>query len=233
MSGSRRRRLTDFEEDLARMPRTPDDDAILSVAESLCRQLNLRKAPIYLNWVASREGGGEGFSLSFMAADTIQWGPTWLTLPKRLKGALSPEEWRPLLASSLIYVHQLRRKLASEEAKKAGIPSLLLAIPFYYYIGLPKILWAIAAKSISEIAVWGIVFFAPVVLVSILGSRLEKSLRFRADRRAADLLGKESLLSSLRKIQTMKFGELERWRPGIPKLSQRLGKLTRYSRKRT
>jgi len=76
---------------------------------------------------------------------------------------------------------------------------------------------------------WSVFFFAPVVLVGLLGSKVEKGLRLRADRQAADLVGKASFLYSLRKMKGMQFRELERWRLDIPKLSQRLGNLTKYS----
>ena len=113
--------------------------------------------------------------------------------------------------------------------KKAGIPGLLIGIAFYLYVGLPGILGALASNSLSQMAVWSVFFFSPVVLVSLLGSRVEKSLRLRADRQAAVLVGKEYFLSSLGKMQALKFKELERWRPDVPKLSQRLGNITRYS----
>src|SRR6266571_4691272 len=107
MTGLLKRGSSEFEGDLARAPRSREDEAILSVAAKLCKRLGVQNTPVYLDWVASRDRGGSGFSLSFMAADTISWGPTWLTLPKRMKGMLNPEEWRPLLASSLIYNNQL------------------------------------------------------------------------------------------------------------------------------
>ncbi len=223
------RQLTEFEEDLAKAPRSSEDEAILSIAVELCKELQVQNAPVYLDWVAWRDKGGPGFSLAFMAADTILWGQSWLTLPKRMKGMLSPEEWRPLLASSLIYNHQLRRKLVSSEVKKAGIPSLLIGIPFYLYVGLPGIQRAFASNSLSQMGLWSVFFFAPVVLVGLLGSKVEKGLRLRADRQAADLVGNESFVSSLRKMKGMQFRELERWRPDIPKLSQRLSNLTKYS----
>ncbi len=229
MDSFTRRRLSEFEEDLAKTPKSLEDEAILSIAAELCKRVGVQDKPIYMDWVVSRDRGGAGFSLSFMAADNISWGPTWLTLPKRLKGLLSPEEWRPLLASSLIYNYQLRQRLAYEEMKKAGTPGLLIGFPFYLYVGLPGILSAFASNSLSQMGMWSVIFFSPVVLVSLLGSRVEKSMRLRADREAVDLVGKESLLSSLRKIQAMKFKELERWRPDVPRLSQRLSNIIRHS----
>ena len=229
MTGFRRRRLTDFEEDLARTPKSQEDESILSIAEELSRKLGLKSAPIYLDWVAWRDRGGSGFSLAFMAADMIMWGRSWLTLPKRMKGLLEPEEWRPLLASSLIYDHDLRKKLVSQEMIKAGIPGVLVGIPFYLYIGIPRILNAFASNSLTQMGLWSVLFFAPVVMVSLLGSWVEKGLRLRADRQAADLVGGEEFLGSLRKMKSMQFRELERWRPDFPKLSKRLGNITKYS----
>src|SRR2546422_1550450 len=104
MNSSSRGRLNDLvAEETAQHSPNPEDSAILNVASELYQELGIKNVPLTIVWAISRASRSPGFSPSsdFLAPDTILWSPSWLTLPKQMRGMLDPEDWRPLLASSL------------------------------------------------------------------------------------------------------------------------------------
>ena len=124
---------------------------------------------------------------------------TWDTviLPTEMKGKLDPEEWRPLLASSLIYEAKLRIKrdlvfiflstpiiidalgwweLFAGSTPSSGIPALLLILDI---AGL----------------------FGALALTGLLVKRFSRRLRLRADALAVELVGREALAKVLEKIK--------------------------------
>src|SRR2546426_8621401 len=92
----------------------PKSDPILEVARDLCRTLSVSPAPEIVSWQDeyntfvsrfSRSGGGRPVTPDFPVIDKNR-----ILLKPLMQGTLEPEEWRPLLASSLIFYRQLRRQ---------------------------------------------------------------------------------------------------------------------------
>jgi Zn-dependent protease with chaperone function len=108
-----------------------------------------------------------------------------------LKGRLEPEEWRPLLASSLIYEAKLKLK------KTLGIVATAVAS---IILGLAVItLFALLDPK-------GAVYFViPAFLGSVVWLLFGIPFRFEADRLATQLVGKEPLIHVLEKINGMEL----------------------------
>ena len=122
----------------------------------------------------------------------------YLVSPSRLRGKLEPEEWRPLITSSLIYASKLKRKRA------LGIIARILGPVFLESLCLALLF-----------ATWPSIFTGPSLVAFVVGLFLIiaygvlvvnpflRNLRLGADRLAADILGRESLLRVLKKISDL------------------------------
>jgi len=126
---------------------------------------------------------------------------TWdrIILPAEMKGKLDPADWRPLLASSLIYEEQLRNR------RNLGL--ILLLTPVYVdAFGW----WELLAVSIpaSSIPVSLLLIdiaglFAALALSGTLVTRFSRRLRLRADQRAAKHIGRETLERVLEEMKVL------------------------------
>jgi len=132
---------------------------------------------------------------------------TWdeVILPASLKGRLEPEEWKPLLASGLIYDAKLKFKKTLGIAATA-VASIILNIALITILTLfdPKgaVYFVIPAFLGSVVyLIFGIPFVNPFL----------RSLRLESDKLATQLVGKESLLRVLKRINSL---ELEDKDPG-------------------
>ncbi len=127
-----------------------------------------------------------------------------LILPAAMRDKLDPEEWRPIIASSLIYEKLFK---ANRRAQKLG-----LAIPIF-------ISWTIIEPVLSTIfphtftsggntftdgdIVWVWLAVLTIILAALLWTRLLKRLRTKADKRAAQLVGTATFISVLEKIRAL------------------------------
>jgi hypothetical protein len=118
------------------------------------------------------------------------------SFPDRMKGRLEPKEWRPLIASTLIY-----RKIIARNPPASAVVSV--AVLFVLLVGGAGILSAIFGSS--EV---GIPFFLYIVFVG--GpffvnwiTQGAKNQRLQEGLEATRVFEKEELLSVLRKIDGM------------------------------
>jgi hypothetical protein len=146
-----------------------------------------------------------------------------IMLSSRAMGRLSPEEWRPIFASGLIYYKNLTRNSLVGMLKTMVPVTLLMPIILVFsfkYLG-------------SSFLVYPIIL-ALIIATILAGIRLvmvPRNLWFKADIEAAHLVGKESLLESLRRIDQIdpnRTGKRRRG-PALPSPSQRIENLTRTS----
>ena len=143
-----------------------------------------------------------------MPADQCAFRRSRVYLPRSMKNKLEPHEWKPLLASSLIYQYD------------RGLRLRLNLAPFVTVLG-PLILLAVALVLVTPVLGSG-VFVGVFVGVDIIlifvaifygGARFARYARrlwLTADRFAAESIGKESLLSVLQKIDAMNLPEEKR-----------------------
>jgi Zn-dependent protease with chaperone function len=118
-------------------------------------------------------------------------------LPTEMKGKLDPEEWRPLLASSLIYeaMLSLRRNLGFVIL---STPIIIDALGWWELLAVSTPGSAIPALLlILDIA--GL--FGALALSGLLAKRFSRRLRLRADTLAAELVGRQALETVLEKME--------------------------------
>ena len=185
-----------------------EEQDILRITKELIEQLNVSSfRPVSVSWAKDipwtffdSEKPMPEFAGSVKRDVPVGWCVfTWDTviLPTEMKGKLDPEEWRPLLASSLIYEAKLRIKrdlvfiflstpiiidalgwweLFAGSTPASGIPALLLILDI---AGL----------------------FGALALTGLLVKRFSRRLRLRADALAVELVGREALAKVLEKIK--------------------------------
>ena len=126
-----------------------------------------------------------------------------IMLHSDLRGRLRPEEWRPIIASSLIFrkMHWnlLLRKIALDW------PSMFLTLvsligPFYFFFAI-RSFWL----SVISLGVPITIFIVGQVAYNLAHKRLMLS----ADKQAAKLIGKQIFLDVLKKIDDLKLEDIE------------------------
>jgi Zn-dependent protease with chaperone function len=198
-----------------RVPLHPEDAQILEIVKQLCDQLHYHKQNIQtISWrdrIGIRQFPIDGFLIGYHQ----------IMLSARLIGQLSPEEWRPIIASGLYYYKHLGRGMLRSMLTTI-IPAIILFVPglfiaFRYLGGAPTAFIILLTLLEALIVIQGIRLFI-----------FQKRLWFKADQEAAELAGREALLSSLRRIgsigqisTTMKKGFLR------PSLQERIDHLSR------
>jgi len=121
-------------------------------------------------------------------------------LPFRLKGKLAAEDWRPLLASSILYSQSLYKGQRKGSFTRLILPLAVAEILLVYALlqilqmrnDLAKI------ELILVVVLWTL--FASSLLV-FYTHWLWRILFYAADKRAAEIVGTEIILESLRKTR--------------------------------
>ena len=187
-----------------------DEQDILRIAQELIEQLNISSfKPVSVSWaedlpwtfVDSEKPVPE--LAGFVKRDVpVGWCVfTWdkVTLPSEMKGKLGPEEWRPLLASSLIYEARL--------SLRRSIGFIFLSTPIIIdAVGW----WELFAVSTPASGIPGLLLiidiaglFGALLLSGFLVKRFTRRLRLRADTLAAEHVGRETLERVLEKMKTL------------------------------
>ena len=193
------------------VPVHPEDEKILSIIRELCAQLNYYKLNIQsINWL-NRMG------IRRFPPDALLINPRFHTilLSTQAMGQLTPEEWRPLLASSLLYYKNHNRGML-----KTLLPmfSLVLLMPFVLLADFTFL------NSQSPIIYDGviIVLIIFVILSYLVSMNLMKKFYLKMDDKAAQFLGKDALLASLTKLDMIKGGSPGRRGFIRPSLQERI-----------
>jgi len=132
-----------------------------------------------------------------------------LGLREELRGKLTLDEWRPILAASLVYYAKFRgRRLFGGLVYVLGaVLGFAVFIWFYYFVILRLVLPAGpvsggTARGYANIVV--VAFIGFVLLFGAITTPYHRRLIMLADRRTSEILGvREDLLRSLRKIESM------------------------------
>lgn len=151
-----------------------------------------------------------------------------ILLKPMLQGKLEMKEWTPLIASSLIYYRQLKRKNSVGFVVRMAPALALLGVLFFL---------AAEGKALPitpvEYILFGVIVVPSALVIGTLSAiRYSKSLGFIADRRAAEILGKNALLSALLKLDSIKQQDIANGRRGewvgwgvVPDLTKRIENL--------
>jgi len=203
-----------------------DEQDILRIAQELIEQLDVsRFRPVTVSWAEDvpwtfidSEKPMPELAGSVKRDVPVGWCVfTWDTviLPTGMKGKLDPEEWRPLLASSLIYEARL--------SLGRNLGFIFLSTPIMIdALGW----WELFAVSTPASGIPGLLLildiaglFGALLLSGFLVKWFSRNLRLRADALAAELVGKETLERVLRKMRALglvdSYAGLT-WRRGYP-----------------
>jgi len=229
----------------------PEDQRIVEIAMELYRRLNVKSPP---KAVVFWKGKFLPRTVTmwhplpiFSSVSPHPWWSPWsdycFTLPtfsgpvliapaQRMKGKLDPEEWRPLMAASFIFQFKKWKIVIKYMLTRLLLPEILAVIAVLVLSEIVSEPYFTVEMFTAVVAVllFGVLFFS----MSSLG-RYIKKLMLMADVEAAELVGKEALLHSLRKIDDLGLEDLERlkgsglkarfWRWYRPSVPQRIENL--------
>lgn len=161
------------------------DSLLIEEAQDLCKTFNLTTKVRRVFWV-------DRLAWSKISSDECRFGADGVLCPDRMKGRLEPEEWKPIMASSLVF-----RKILVKDMPA----SYLLAIPGVLVLTL------IGAGISTFLGNYEDLFFLLFLLlvdVPILWNaiaRAHRKRRLEADVVVAGVLGKDEFLNVLSKIE--------------------------------
>ncbi len=130
-----------------------------------------------------------------------------MLLAKALKQEFTEQEWKPLIASSLIYEFDpsIRRRLALLRPVRFAIVLLVLVSPLLLArLAFPQV-------SLPFLPAFGLLILGLFGLNLLFWdfSLARRRLRLLCDRKAAMVVGKDSFLNTLRKIDGMKLADVQ------------------------
>src|SRR6266516_1250517 len=192
-----------------------EDYEILGYAQELFRQIQPGKPePGTVSW-------DEGLPLDRVV---VRYGE--VKLPFRLRGKLTAEDWRPLIASSIVYNQSLYKGQRKGSFTRLVLPLAVADIPLIYALlqilqmrnGLANI------ELVLVVALWTL--FACSVLAFYI-HWLWRGLFYAADKRSAEIVGTATILESLRKSRdVISASMVSRKRFSLlPGMNQRVQKL--------
>src|SRR2546427_147229 len=124
-----------------------------------------------------------------------------IVMPARMISKLTPNEWRHMIGSSILYQKRLRRSADRRQALYIVLPTYLALLSSGIIVGILKINWA------------SLIVLLLIIPVFVVGNRRSrpylKKAMLEADTKASALTGKESFLEVLRKIDIMRQGDAE------------------------
>ena len=222
---------------------SPEDEVILTVAKQLCAKLGLKASTLdRLLWrdflhdvrtsqkIRVRWYGGRSFGHMLSAHFPILFDRA-LVLRDMMNGKLDPEEWEPLICSSLIFYGRFRWRRYVERliALLPFLASFAFAVVswiMYRYLGYPLNSWQANAILL-------VIFLVSPFFPGLYSIRhLDRRLVLGADRSTAIVLGRQRLLDVLARIEAMRKADLsqgreDEWRDFmfVPKATERIKNL--------
>jgi len=197
---------------------------ILATARDVCHDLGIK-------WIPNQAAFSE---VTMMGDPTKRHSQPWyrdvpsdhpsmqgdiLVVAPSMKGRLSPAEWKPIVAASMIYHAKLNTR------KILGI--IAMAAPFTIAIGA-GILAVLFSPDINlDFGQFGLLLVAAYLSLTLSPFPFvlwfERRLWLTADRQAADYAGQQSMIQVLEKVESFKIAELEGGRTNsLPSLAQRI-----------
>ncbi len=175
---------------------------ILEIVSGLGRDIGVKVHPKRILWLG-RTVPAPSF-MTGIGSDQCDFDGGDVILPKPLKDKLSPVEWKPLLASQLLYERRsaltiVARWLASVLILFVwGFVALFLAASYGDY-GL-----ALALSLVIPITILATWFFSHEL----------RSVRLKADEKAAFIVGPGDFLNVLEKVDSFHIKDIERRKKG-------------------
>ncbi len=197
------------------------------MASSLGQQLDLPGLNLrdirWMEWIPA------GRSTRSVPSDWCTFLRHSMIMPARMMGKLTVEEWRPIIASSLVLEKKIKRSMRGTTFLLTGMPLIVAlggTIGFAILLQMP----------------WIIILYPALLFpLAILGGRRYnsdlKKARLEADTQSSVVMGKELLLQVLKKIDTMGLDDIDRLKSGrggrrlasLPGITERIENLQRVS----
>jgi hypothetical protein len=224
------------------------DDRILDISRELCQQMNITNYnPTGVTWRYDVQTGRTRAGTPIMRAlswDQCVLAKNTIILPVNMREALEPDQWRPIIASSLFYKKTLRtRIIIGITLRTLLFAAIALGLFFALQILLPQPYTAVQSNGAAHTGPLGAfvaILLAPIILFvgpSYLSYTYLKRIRLLADQDAADIVGAPLFISVLTQIQRLdtngsgKTGNRRGAGGGysLPTLQERLQNLETYS----
>jgi hypothetical protein len=189
-----------------------ENEQVLRLTGELCSQLGTTKlVPKKVFWKdAVQVPVGEMPANLEMPSDLVSIGSGNMVLPKRMQGVLTVEEWRPIIASSLIFMPWVRRKMVRTlELSALGVLGYAVAtflLLQYFGYGVFSFQGSLAFHP-------AILLTLGVALFVITGRYFAPEGRqelLKADKKAAELYGRDEFVRALQKIDNMGFSDVQK-----------------------
>jgi hypothetical protein len=172
------------------------DYRIVQVANGVCYQLGFESKTRQVLWMEWETRIGR------MDSDECKFIRDTIILPKRLRGVLEAEEWRPIMASSLIYHKRLVR------SQPLRITWAVLLVTALVILGGALILRFFGPERLGILWLIYVLFVVGPIFLNMV-TQVWKKLRLQADFEVAKLMGKEAVTSVLRKIDGLRLEDVE------------------------
>jgi hypothetical protein len=169
---------------------SPDDEKILKYAIELFRRLGItRPEPNSVVWDAD------------VSPDLATVRLAKVTLPTRMMGRLTAEDWKPLLASAIIYRYVLSRDKNRGTLTRILLPIGLAEIPLAFT--LIQIFRLSSQADTRGLLLTTIILWIAYssALVALYIRWFWRGLTYVADRRAASTIGRDQLLAAFAKYR--------------------------------
>jgi hypothetical protein len=179
--------------DLFLLPVDDYDRDVVREGNDVCQRLNLPEHVRRIVWLDRVPG-------HTVHSDECYFHGKQAFFPARMKKRLEPKEWRPLIASSRMFLHI-----------QTNIPGrVLLTMPaiFLTLIGAVPIAQIFGADIGTTMGLLLLVIYGPIFVNGFTQGR--KKLKLQADLLAAKAEGKEEFLSVLGKIRELTLGDVLR-----------------------
>jgi len=193
------------------------------MASSLGQQLDLPGLKLrdirWMEWIPA------GRSTRSVPSDWCTFLRHSMIMPARMMGKMTVEEWRPVIASSLVFEKKIKRSMR-------GTTFLLTGMPLIVALG-----GTIGVAILLQMA-WIIILYPALLFpLAILGGRRYnldlKKARLEADTQTSAVIGKDPLLQALRKIDTMGLNDINLLKSGrggrrlasLPSVTERIDNL--------
>ena len=228
------------------------EDRILETFRELCQQLTIRNYnATSVTWRSDIQRGrmkGGTPIMGVLPWDICVLSKNTIILPLHMREELEPEQWRPIIASSLFYKKTLRtRIIIGITLRTLLFAAIALALYFALQILLPQPYTAVQSNGASNTGPLGGfvgILLAPIILFvgpSYSSYTYLRRIRLLADQDAADIVGAPlfiSVLTQIQQLDTNGYGNTSNRRGAgggysLPTLQQRLQNLQTYSGKAT
>jgi hypothetical protein len=199
-------------------PAGSNDQRIVEIVREIATQLDVPRFPRKVVWSDSLPGSRGGI----LGSDECLVWDSQIILAKRMQGKLEPNEWRPIVASSLILHSKLRKNVLRKIFARLVLPPLLPCILAIVLFGQGFNSAGVYAGPSWIVAFFVITLFALILIPAFLYGDYYQKAKLIADRQAAELVGQERFLEALKKIDQMGLKDVEKTK-GKHRGSPRLG----------